>query len=36
MPVMVMGTIDELNSTGKFLLIGDIKLRLLLTETIRH
>ena len=36
MPVMVMGTIDELNSTGKFLLIGDIELRLLMTEAVRH
>ena len=33
---MLLGTIDELNVTGKFLLVGDTELRLLMTETVRH
>ncbi|MCA8900460.1 MAG: hypothetical protein KDA53_04360 [Hyphomonas sp.] len=35
LPTMVMGTIDELNATGKFPLIGDPELRKAITETVR-
>ena len=35
MPVMIMGTIDELNSTGKFTLIEDLELRRLISEAVR-
>lgn len=35
MPIMVMGTIDELNATGSFPLIGDVELRRQITEAIR-
>ena len=36
MPVMIMGTIDELNSTGKFTLIEDLELRRLISEAVRQ
>ena len=36
MPIMVMGTIDELNSTGNFPLIGDLTLRRMVTESVRQ
>jgi len=34
-PTMVMGTIEELNSTGNFPLIGDLSLRRMITESVR-
>jgi len=36
MPVMLMGTINELNSTGKFTLIKDLALRDLISESVRE
>lgn len=35
LPTMVMGTIDELNATGGFPLIGDAALRRIISETVR-
>jgi len=35
MPILVMGTIDELNATGNFRLIGDLDLRRMITEAVR-
>jgi len=35
MPTMIMGTIDELNATGAFKLIGDADLRRNISETVR-
>ena len=35
LPTMVMGTIDELNATGDFPLIGDPALRRAISETVR-
>ena len=36
LPVMVMGTIDELNATGNFPLIGSPQLRRTISETVRE
>jgi len=35
LPIMVMGTIDELNATGNFPLIGSPNLRRMIAETVR-
>ena len=35
-PTMVMGTIDEMNATGKFNLISDLELRRLITSAVRE
>ncbi|MEM7327417.1 MAG: hypothetical protein AAF437_01680 [Pseudomonadota bacterium] len=36
LPAMVMSTIDELNATGKFQLIGDVSLKRQISETVRE
>ncbi len=36
LPVMVMRTIDELNSVGKFSIVGNAEIRQLITEVIRE
>ena len=36
MPIMLMGTIDQLNATGSFPLIGDLALRRKIAESVRQ